>query len=254
METFPKNYWFGNKRAAISLTYDDGYVSNLDVAIPQLEAAGLRGTFYLITNLPDVQNNILRWEAAFKNRHEIGNHTANHPCGYALLALTRDQLIKRETGIAEDWLIDKIGYDKNRSFAFPCTFIRTGDVFEGATMTEEFRQMYLDVIRRTYRISRTGFGEINNDYAKLSIDQHEIDGNAILFDQPSVLQPFVDYCKKALNSGGWAVIIFHGIGGDKYPTDSAVHQKLINYLKTNEDKYWVAPLRDVAKFIRENPK
>ena len=34
-------------RGYVSLAYDDGLDSQLDIAVPQLEAAGLRGTFYL---------------------------------------------------------------------------------------------------------------------------------------------------------------------------------------------------------------
>jgi peptidoglycan/xylan/chitin deacetylase (PgdA/CDA1 family) len=41
--------WPGEVRTAISLSYDDGMDSGLDQAIPDLEAAGFRGTFYLPT-------------------------------------------------------------------------------------------------------------------------------------------------------------------------------------------------------------
>jgi peptidoglycan-N-acetylglucosamine deacetylase len=253
-KTFPENYWLGNKQAAISLTYDDGYVSNLDNAIPQLEIAGFRGSFYLHINNPDVQNNIARWKQAFENGHEVGNHTMNHFCGARLLELTTEQLIF-EVGGAEQWLIDNIGYDGFRAFAYPCTYIRAGDAFmgDGAVMPKNFSDTYYSVVKGTYMISTTGFGTINDDYEKFVGGTHDIDRNAILFNQPSTLAPFIDFCKAALNSGGWAVIAFHGIGDDKMTTDFSIHQELLNYLKQNEDKYWVAPLRDVAKHIRENP-
>ena len=39
----------GGRRAAVSLTYDDGIAEQLDHAIPDLEESGLRGTFYIPT-------------------------------------------------------------------------------------------------------------------------------------------------------------------------------------------------------------
>ncbi|CAH0998052.1 hypothetical protein EMA8858_04187 [Emticicia aquatica] len=250
---FPLNYWNG-KPAAISLTYDDGYVSNLDIAIPQLENSGFRGTFNLHIQNPEVQANVSRWKTAFENGHDISNHSMSHYCGRQLIELTTEELIE-EVGGAEDWLIKNIGYDKHRSYAYPCTECFPNEkLFDGSIMPENFSNAYRRLVQDIYMISRTGYGRINNDISKFAGSYtHEIDANAILFDKPSRLEPFVDYCKQALNSGGWAVIAFHGIGDKNYPTDPNVHQELVNYLKQNEDSYWVAPLRDVAKYIRENP-
>jgi hypothetical protein len=39
--------WPEGCQAAISLTFDDGLRSQLEIAIPRLEERGLRGTFYL---------------------------------------------------------------------------------------------------------------------------------------------------------------------------------------------------------------
>jgi peptidoglycan-N-acetylglucosamine deacetylase len=252
---FPKNYWLDHKQAAISLTYDDGYVSNLDNAIPQLEIAGFRGTFYLHVSNPDVQGNIQRWKTAFQNGHDISNHSMSHLCGKQLIELTSEQLIY-EVGGAEQWLIDNIGYDEYRSYAYPCTECLPNDksFIDGSIMPENFSNVYRDLVHKTYMISRTGYGRVNNNIQKFAdSNTHEIDANAILWNQPSTLAPFIDFCKSALNSGGWAVIAFHGIGDDKMTTDFAIHQELINYLKQNQDRYWVAPLKDVAKHIRENP-
>ena len=40
--------WPGGKRAAVVLTYDDTLPSQLDIAIPALDAAGFKGTFFLV--------------------------------------------------------------------------------------------------------------------------------------------------------------------------------------------------------------
>ena len=58
--------WPEGKHAAIVLTYDDGLPSQLDVAIPQLDRAGLRATFFLNDVKPE---NIDRWRDAQSASH-----------------------------------------------------------------------------------------------------------------------------------------------------------------------------------------
>ena len=55
--------WPGGRQAAVVLTYDDALPSDLDIAIPALDAAGLKGTFFLIGSAL-VPAQIERWRAA----------------------------------------------------------------------------------------------------------------------------------------------------------------------------------------------
>ena len=57
----------------------------------------------------------------------------------------------------------------------------------------------------------------------------------------------IGYCESALKTGGWTVLLFHGAGGPSHSTDRQVHQALLDYLI--ENRYWVAPLKDVAQNI-----
>jgi peptidoglycan/xylan/chitin deacetylase (PgdA/CDA1 family) len=66
--------WNGCK-AALSLTYDDGNPIHLDVAVPEMEKRGLRGTFYLIAGS---LTRVADWKKAAEAGQEIGNHTMTH--------------------------------------------------------------------------------------------------------------------------------------------------------------------------------
>ena len=70
--------WPGNKKAVIVLTYDDALLSQLNVAVPQLEAAHLPATFFLTGDINS--QTIPRWRALSKRGFELGNHTIYHPC------------------------------------------------------------------------------------------------------------------------------------------------------------------------------
>src|SRR5882757_6592437 len=71
--------WRG-KKAAVVLTYDDGYVQQLDNAIPVLDSLGLKATFYLSANFPAISERLNDWKKIAANGYELGNHTLYHPC------------------------------------------------------------------------------------------------------------------------------------------------------------------------------
>src|SRR5665648_1024565 len=74
--------WPKGKVMAISLTFDDARLSQIDKGIPLLDRYGVKGTFYL--SLRSVEKRLEGWEAAVKNGHDIGNHSLLHTCSVNL--------------------------------------------------------------------------------------------------------------------------------------------------------------------------
>ena len=61
----------------------------------------------------------------------------------------------------------------------------------------------------------------------------------------------IDLVKKAMQTHTLLVFLFHGVGGGHNLNVSLeAHSKLIHFLKLEESKIWIAPLVDVAKYIR----
>ena len=82
------SFWPEPHRAAVSLTFDDGLQSQLNRAVPILDAAGLRATFYLNPRSPDPKDDseagwraaLASWQPVQTIGHAMGNHTVVHPC------------------------------------------------------------------------------------------------------------------------------------------------------------------------------
>jgi hypothetical protein len=68
--------WNGSQ-SAISLTFDDGSDSQLDIAVPALEAKGMKATFYL-TEPQITGSRVNDWKNLALAGHEIGNHSKHH--------------------------------------------------------------------------------------------------------------------------------------------------------------------------------
>lgn len=125
--------WPGGRKAAIVLTYDDALVSHLDVAAPQLEAAGLRGTFFL--NGTFVAKDIPRWRRLAKIGHELGNHSMFHPCPRASFPMDAQFNSERYTvpGMlreigAMNTLLTAIDGKTTRTYSGPCSITLAGGV------------------------------------------------------------------------------------------------------------------------------
>jgi peptidoglycan/xylan/chitin deacetylase (PgdA/CDA1 family) len=69
--------WWHNHAGAVSVSFDDGYSTQVTNAVPLLNARGLKGTFFLIPS--DMQVTWDQWRQVAAQGHEIGSHTVTHP-------------------------------------------------------------------------------------------------------------------------------------------------------------------------------
>jgi peptidoglycan/xylan/chitin deacetylase (PgdA/CDA1 family) len=70
--------WPESKQAALSLSFDDARMSQVDSGTSLLDQFGIKATFFVVPS--DVEERIDGWRQAVTNGHEIGNHTLTHPC------------------------------------------------------------------------------------------------------------------------------------------------------------------------------
>lgn len=234
--------WPHDASAAVSLTYDDGEPDNLDHAIPDLDDAGFRGTFYLYGTCPAAQR-IDEWRQAFARGHEIGNHTYRHPCRNDARPRTKPlknplenytaDRIADEVAAAADWLDEAIGVDRHRTFAYPCGCTAIG----------------MPPRERPYRDAVAGRHPGARDLRPIVNDPQRFDPlriGSFIFDA-NRLDEFLGACRLAIDAGGWTVLTFHSIDGPSHNTDRQVHRSLLAQLQ--QMPVWVAPVRDVLQHV-----
>jgi peptidoglycan/xylan/chitin deacetylase (PgdA/CDA1 family) len=215
--------WPDGKKAAVCMSYDDGIMSHLEYAIPDLNAAGFRGTFYLMgTNLrPDM---VPAWRDAAAAGHELGCHSLFHPCSGEYDWVpdeynTEDYTFRRildELKVMNQFLFAVDGKHQ-RTYAYPCHVKEVGGI------------SYVDTL------SRKGlFVGARNGFSKELLTPQNIN----LFDIPSMtvtdevpLEKTLAYIDHTVENGSLAVFCFHGIGGEYIVTSREYHQQIIDYLK-----------------------
>ncbi|HEV8692164.1 MAG TPA: polysaccharide deacetylase family protein [Ideonella sp.] len=235
--------WPQGAKAAVSLAYDDALDSQLDNAIPALDKAGLKASFYLTLGSDTLRRRMAEWRAAAAHGHELGNHTLFHQCSRA--------------GAGREWVTAEIDLDKTsaaqlaaqirlgntmlhaidgrieRTFTVPC-----GDVNAGG-------ENYLGRIRADFVAIKSGPGKAVA--SMVSLDPYAV---AVEVPTHATGQQLIDLVKQAARAGPLANITFHGIGGDHLSVSKEAHDELLSYLAANRDVYWTDTFLNIMKYVK----
>jgi peptidoglycan/xylan/chitin deacetylase (PgdA/CDA1 family) len=230
--------WPAESKAVIILTYDDALLSQLNTAIPQLESAGFKATFFLTADINYAT--IPRWRALSQEGFELGNHTIFHPClptddnPVSSASYTAYSMI-REIDYMNDFLFAVDG-KMRRPFAYPCA-----ESFAGG-------KDYVDTLRK-YGLS--SYARLGGDTSAVITDFKNLDKLRIPsygLNGGETGEQLIAFVKKVQQKGGMGIIMFHGIGGDYITVSAAAHQALLDYLKSNEKTIWVTTFQKAMDY------
>ncbi|MFO7446084.1 MAG: polysaccharide deacetylase family protein [Ignavibacteriaceae bacterium] len=234
-----KTPW-NNKQCAVSLTYDDAMDVHLDNVVPILDSLGIKATFYITCNFTGFRNRTDEWKQLSVNGHELGNHTLFHPCegrsqGRVRVYDLNDYTVQRfkDEVVMTNLVLNLLDGKTRRTFAYPCGHLLAGD------------SSYVESIKNEFVAART----VHAVMQKIDeIDLYSI-GCFMVINQTG--EELIELVKKAEETNSYITFIFHGVGNNPDYVPLEVHNKLVDYLKQNEDKIWVAPLIDVADYIEK---
>jgi peptidoglycan/xylan/chitin deacetylase (PgdA/CDA1 family) len=233
--------WPAGKRAAVSLTFDDGRASQVDVGVPLFERLGGKVTFYV--NPGAVERKLDGWKKAAAAGHEIGNHSLNHPCSGNFpfarsRALEEYTLEKMRHEITEGArrIKELLGVNP-KSFAYPCgqTFVGRGRDLKS----------YVPLVAELQQSGRLWLSEGPTDPAFADMAQltgMETDGKE--FED---LKTILENAKK---TGMWVVFAGHDIGeGGRQTTRVGTLENLVPYALDPANGLWLAPVGEVASYV-----
>jgi len=236
--------WEGDYVGAVSLTYDDGNQTQLDIAVPLMEERGLRGTFYLGPRMDDYARWLQPWKAVADRGHEIGNHTLSHTCSRNFSddtdarGLERSTLGEIEADILEaERRLQEVIPAQTRSFAYPCY---QTDVGEGLT-----RQSYVPIVAKHFVAGRA-IGEYGFANTPLNCDLHHLASHNAEHCRGTEL---IGLVRKAVKYGRWIIFAFHSIEGGRLGIAQYEFAELLDYLQDEQDRVWTAPVAEVAGYL-----
>lgn len=242
----PTFTWPETARNAISITFDDARVSQVDDGMQVLDKHDVKATFYVVPLA--VEKRLEGWKKAVKQGHEIGNHTTNHPCtgnffwlqekGISLESYTLDD-IRKDITDANRYLKENLNVVPS-SFAYPC-----GNTFVGRGADTA---SYVPVIAELFDSGRTWMDETANiaaftDYSQLT--GIRIDGTD--FDE---LVKQLEYYRQ---HNTWIILAGHDIGEKgPYSTSTELLEKLLPYLTNPDNGYWLDTVDNVTQYVKKH--
>ena len=212
-------YW-GNARAAVSYTFDDGLIEHYTMVLPRLDSLGVKGTFWIIghkidENIPELHHAPMTWAMVRElavHGHEIASHGYNH---IAMNTLTHEQMAS-EIALNDSAIYVHTGLHPV-SFCFP-----------GNGRNDEVVNFVLSrpgiVGARTYEIGIGGKATVES------------------------LDAWLD---EALQKGSWVIGMTHGIthGWDHFDNPDALWQHLAHARRiADTGKLWIATFAQVTAY------
>jgi peptidoglycan/xylan/chitin deacetylase (PgdA/CDA1 family) len=238
--------WPEGKRVAVSLTFDDGRLSQVDKGTALLDEYGVKATFYVMPG--SVKERLEGWKKTVASGHEIGNHSGNHPCSgnfewsrhKALENYTIAQMRKELIDANKE--IEKLLGVKPEVFAYPC-----GQTFVGrGTDTKS----YVPVVAELFLTGRGWLDEAANDPTYCDFAQLtgvEMDGKDF-----EVIRALIDTAREHHQ---WLVLAGHEMNDSGTQTTRLdMLRKLIEYAQDPANGIWLAPVGTVAKYIQKTKK
>ena len=249
----PPFTWPHGEHAAIVLTYDDAVPSDLTVAIPQLDRANLKGTFFLMGRQMRVED-LPRWRAAAASGHELANHTINHPCyrgTYHMPPQYNSESYSVETLLSEinvmNILLTAIDGQPKHAFGTPCAQTKVGGGSDKGVDKDAEKKDYLGPLKASRLASYIRDPAVpvvsqetnQKTDSKPSSEASSTTGSAASSPVPKFSDTafvgssgaeMIAWVKEVEKSEDVGVIVFHGVGGDYLSVSAEAHQQLLDYL------------------------
>lgn len=236
--------WPNGAKAAVVLSYDDALTSQLDHAVPVLDRAGLKATFFL-SNIR--RGEVERWRSVARDGHELANHTVFHACPakqfpadprYTTEAYTPGSMLTEIE--QENVLLTAIDGKRDHGFGTPC-----GNGLAGGSD-------YLEPLRGKGLVSYIRTGDAAPQDAKAQaadIDVMHIPARS--FPEGVTGQQLIAYARDAEAGGGLAVFVFHGVAGEYLNVSDQAHRELVTWLAAHRRELWIARLGEVAEWAHK---
>lgn len=248
VQNFSRVSWPDGQRAAVTLSYDDGIPCHFETVMPALEAAGLRGTFY-VPVYSGIVNYAGQWRNMVARGHELGNHSLFHPCRggsqRAWLDPVYDLRFYNERRWMEEmtvanYVLNQIDGRTERTYGNNCFDIYIGPEDNLIPLEPMVSRLFTaargELTSQPVNLSALDFcnlGTVEADYRTFADLKAEIE--------------------KVVESGGWIIYTMHGVGKThNLFIEEDEHAQLVKWLGQNADRIWTAPLIEVVRHLKKD--
>ena len=229
--------WRGDRRAAVSLTFDDAMPSQRRHIAPLLARFGFRATFFLPTGELErtrpnrwgqTRSAWRYWRALAAKGHEMGSHSITHP---NLARISWPQVVRELKG-SRDTIRARIPGQRCATLAYP----------------------YAVSNRRVRRLAKGLFVAARGaGFRPESAEPRDLMNIRSVTPYKKTTRRLMGrWMERTEARRGWLVWMLHGTKGQGWePLPLSTYRYIFGLIKRRRSKLWVAPFGEVATYVRE---
>jgi len=246
--------WEDNKRAAVSITFDDWSIGHYERAIPELNRRNMPGTFYAVIDyIGSKWNNVLN---GVSSGHEIGSHTATHCCKGGIPS----------NSYSTEVLGAKTTFEKNgvkiNTFCYPYgaaydnselnNYIReSGHIAARSCQGPDKKSNSYDFATTEIDYYRLTTACIENYYTQVKTNNTQAQ---FLELTPSDIVKYTKLITDVISGGGLLTFTYHGIADNEFawanlPMD--VFNQYLDILEGYRKDLWITTVANAVKYHRQ---
>lgn len=198
---------------AVTLRFDDGWLSQYEAALPKLQSAGLKASFYIVpkyfaeNGFPGYMSTA-QIQDMYAKGHEIGAHTRTHRDLVTLSAAEQESEI---SGSRQD--LAALGVGSVSSFSYPF------GSYDATTLSIVKKAGYTSALSTI------------NGYATAASDPYQLERQLVTVD--TTLEQMKAWVDAAIANRTWLILELHEVSdnGRLYSITPANFSALVDYLK-----------------------
>jgi len=233
--------WPDNKKAAVSITIDDGDYKSALAFNELFKKYDVRATEFLIAAAIEGKDDLIKdWNDLFSEGHlDLGNHSYSHELRY---------------NEVDSYTNEQLEHDVNGSYDILKKAFPELDILSYATPWGQNNGIVTKIIEKNHYAIRGVGGDIAEN--QKWIDLQRLPSYVVTFGTTAdELNRITD---EAISGGDWFIQLHHAVGAEDSPADALTtnpkefeeHLKYLNS-RTQENDVWAGSFNDVAKYISE---
>ena len=224
--------WRGNKKAACTLSVDDGIPKPTPIMAKVFNDNNVKVTWYpVVRDWTDWK----LWVEQVKAGHEVGSHTRTHPSLKSCTDAQKMDEIVESKNILEREIRKYVPDYKCLTFCIPLGF---SDADEAS----------LEIVKKHYIAAKRVSTIVSAAWSELK---------GISDKGARTATPLAEYngwVDNVLKTGGWLVETYHGIEGVGNGWESTplnVFEEHVKYVASKRDEIWIDTIAEIAKYLQE---
>jgi peptidoglycan/xylan/chitin deacetylase (PgdA/CDA1 family) len=233
--------WFNNKKAAVTLTFDDGLRGQFNVALPLLIQHGFKSTFFV--TVKTIESQLKNWDLVNKAAlagNEIANHCITHP---HFKNMPLDSIAIESVG-SNKLIDDYVPSQKVVTHAYPF-----GEGGGNTGQDKDIRQTISRLFIGARATQNKPYAYNKYDFAKSNDDYYNV--NSVMIADSTTMADFGKYIDQTIADGGWFCPTYHGVADGWIITSEVVFKKHLAELEQRKADLRIAPFKNVIQYHKE---